>query len=330
MKKYPVALCITALVIVGCIVYSQVVTPRAAAEQSATTTTTAQTESAPVTLTGAGYIRDNANVLSAKAEKKLSAYNQTWSGSYGTRIAVVTVPSVSGDLSSAAIHAANEIGLSGYDMILFLDIGGQACYFDCGDSLWEAYVQDHNILSTYPNQYLYDDFMAGYYDKGVLKLMKAMDSYFVTCFKQIGAVEQAQYNDAYHVSNGNGNAESSIAGVLLMVILAVVILNWLDKGRYRNWRRRYGTNPAVMFVPWMLWHRPGSSWWKRNIGGMVHQPPHHSGFHATHHAASFGSSFLNDLFRGGHGGGFGGGFGGGHGGGFGAGGHGGGFGGGHH
>lgn len=334
LKKYPVALVISAVVIVGCIVYSQFVTPKAVTESSTTVTTTQTDTDIAVDsgVSGGNYIQDNAGVLSAKTEKQLASYNKTWMKQYGTRIATVTVSSVDGEISEAAIAAANQIGLSGYDMILYLDIGGKACYFDCGDSLWDAYVSSHNILSTYPNQYLYDDYMAGNYDRGVLKLMDAMDSYFSTCFAQVGAVEYLEEPGAYHTESQTGG----VGSILVLVILAIIVLNLIDKSRYKSWRRRYGNgvNPAALFVPWVLWHRPGSSWWNHNIGGHGYRPPT-SGFGTSYrppHSSSSHRPGMNwsDFFRGGRGGGFGGGFGGGHGGGFGGGGHGGGFGGGHH
>ena len=331
LKKYPVALVITAVVIVGSILYSQFVTPRAVAEAN-TAVTTAQTDTGTAAdsgVSGGSYIQDNAGVLSPETERQLADYNRIWLNQYGTRIATVTVSGVEGDIKDAALSAANRIGLTGYDMILYLDIGGRACYFDCGDSLWDAYVSNHNILSTYPNQYLYDDYMAGNYDRGVLKLMDAMDSYFAACFAQVDAVYDQQAQGAYSGSSQTGG----VGSILLLVILAIVLLNMIDKSRYKIWRRRYGNgvNPAVLFVPWVLWHRPGTSWWNHNIGGIGHRPP--TGFGTTprpprppHSSSSHRPPGMNwsNFFRGGRGGGFGGGFGGGHGGGFG-----GGFGGGH-
>ena len=356
LKKYPVAVTITVLAIIGSIVYSRVVTPPAETTAPVPqTTTTEAVETGPLEIdpsknTGSStaYLRDDAEVLSQDAEDQIEAYNEAWYAAYGSRIAVVTVPSVSGDIQDTALDTANDMGISGYDMILYLDIGGKDCYFDCGDDLWEAYVEDHNILSTYPDKYLYTDYMAGRYDAGVLSLMEAMNNYFYEMEAANPAQELEDY-DAYY-----NDAGSSILSVVLLLILVVVLLSWIDRRRYRTWYNRYGhmSTPPVMFVPWVFWHRPGGWWWNRHhhgpggpygpgpggggrpprgpkggsAGRPPRRPPRSGGFGGGFgggHGGSFGGGF-----GGGHGGSFGGGFGGGHGGGFG-GGHGGGFGGGH-
>lgn len=86
--------------------------------------------------TSLSYLRDGGRGVLPGDSDRIEAYNEAWQSAYGTRIAVVTVDSVSGDIQEAALDAANELGISGYDMILYLDIGGKACYFDCGDDLW--------------------------------------------------------------------------------------------------------------------------------------------------------------------------------------------------
>lgn len=340
LKKYPVAVAITLLVIAGSIAYAQLVTVPAT-ELQTPTAATEQTE--PVTAdpskntgSSADYLQDHANILSQKTEAQIEAYNEAWQAAYGTRIAVVTVESVDGEIKEAALNAANKMNISSYDMILYLDVGGKACYFDCGDGLWTDYVEEHNILNRYPNQYLYTDYMAGKYDQGVLKLMDAMNDYFVDCFQVVGTAAQEQSDQ------GDNDAGISIIGAVVVIGLVVVMLSWIDRQRYRSWYGRYGhmSAPPVLFVPWVFWHRPGGSWWNRHYHGPGGpRGPRgpggfggFGGFGPPPHGPR-GGGFGPGSFGGGHGGGFGGGFGGGHGGGFGGGfggGHGGGgFGGGH-
>lgn len=367
LKKYPVAVVITLLAIAGSIVYSQVVTPAATPEPQAPAATEearppAAAEAGPLEIdptqndgSSADYLRDDAGVFSQETVDQIEAYNEAWNAAYATRIAVVTVDSVEEDIGDAALEAANELGISSYDMILYLDIGGKDCYFDCGDGLWDAYMEDHNILNTYPDRYLYTDYMAGRYGDGVLKLMKAMNSYFADCFQEIGTDNLERYSegDGYYYGETGG----SIVGIVLLIALVVILLSWIDRQRYRTWYGRYGhmSAPPVMFVPWVFWHRPGGWWWNRHhhgpggphgpgpdgFGGPPPRGPRGGGFGSPPRRPprrgggfgpdSFGGGHGGGFggFGGGHGGGFGGGFGGGHGGGFG-GGHGGGFGGGHH
>ena len=344
LKKYPVAVAITVLVIAGSIVYSRVVTPPADTETQPQTTTTEAVETGPLEIdpsknngSSAAYLQDNADVLSQDTEEQIEAYNEAWHSAYGSRIAVVTVPSVSGDIQEVALDTANEMGISGFDMILYLDIGGKDCYFDCGDDLWDAYVEENNILNTYPDQYLYTDYMAGQYDAGVLSFMEAMNNYFYEMEAENPVQAYEDYDYDYN------DAGSSIVGILVLIILVVVLLSWIDRRRYRTWYARYGhmSAPPVAFVPWVFWHRPGGWWWNRRGGPRgPHGPgpggpppgPRGGGFNSPPRRPPRSGGFGPGSFGGGHGGGFGGGFGGGHGGGFGGGfggGHGGGFGGGH-
>ena len=342
LKKFPVAVVITVLAIVGSIVYSQLVTPPASPEPEPPAAATEAAEAGEAVKidpsrndgTSLSYLRDGAGVFTQETLDQIEAYNEAWQSAYGTRIAVVTVDSVSGDIQEAALDAANELGISGYDMILYLDIGGKACYFDCGDDLWNDYVESHNILNSYPNRYLYNDYMAGRYGEGALKLMEAMNGYFADCFQEIGG--QGSYSEVYYYSDPAG----SIFGIVILIAFVVILLSWIDRRRYRTWYGRYGhmSVPPVAFVPWVFWHRPGGRWWHHHGPGGPHGPGPggFGGFGGPPRrprGGGFGpGGFGPGSFGGGHGGGFGGGFGGGHGGGFGGGfggGHGGGFGGGH-
>lgn len=284
LKKYPVAVVITLLAIAGSIVYSQVVTPAATPEPQAPAATEearppVAAEAGPLEIdpsqndgSSADYLRDGAGVFSQETVDQIEAYNEAWNAAYATRIAVVTVDSVEEDIGDAALEAANELGISSYDMILYLDIGGKDCYFDCGDGLWDAYMEDHNILNTYPDRYLYTDYMAGRYGDGVLKLMKAMNSYFADCFQEIGTDNLERYSegDGYYYGETGG----SIVGIVLLIALVVILLSWIDRQRYRTWYGRYGhmSAPTVMFVPWVFWHRPGGWWWNRHHHGPGRSP----------------------------------------------------------
>ena len=132
LKKFPVAVVITVLAIAGSIVYSQLVTPPASPEPEPPAAATEVTEAGEAVKidpsrndgTSLSYLRDGAGVFSQETLDRIEAYNEAWQSAYGTRIAVVTVDSVSGDIQEAALDAANELGISGYDMILYLDIGG--------------------------------------------------------------------------------------------------------------------------------------------------------------------------------------------------------------
>lgn len=333
LKKYPVAVVITLLAIAGSIVYSQVVTPAATPEPQAPAATEearppVAAEAGPLEIdpsqndgSSADYLRDGAGVFSQETVDQIEAYNEAWNAAYATRIAVVTVDSVEEDIGDAALEAANELGISSYDMILYLDIGGKDCYFDCGDGLWDAYMEDHNILNTYPDRYLYTDYMAGRYGDGVLKLMKAMNSYFADCFQEIGTDNLERYSegDGYYYGETGG----SIVGIVLLIALVVILLSWIDRQRYRTWYGRYGPHecahghvrPLGVLAPARrLVVEPASPWPRRSprsgtgwFCGPPPRGPRGGGFAVRlgDHLAA-GGGFGPGSFGGGHGGGFGG------------------------
>ena len=68
------------------------------------------------------YIVDEANVLSAKAEKSLCLYNANWEKMTGGIVAVVTVRSAGGDLEDAVWNWFDQLLLNeDHDAVLLLD-----------------------------------------------------------------------------------------------------------------------------------------------------------------------------------------------------------------
>lgn len=350
LKKYPVAVGITLAIILGSVAYSQlVVAPRqteAIPEPQVENVVEPETQPQLIQpdtehLDGscAAYLRDEADVLSKETENLVEAYNEAWEDAYDVHIALVTERIYKGEIGDVALDWAEEIGLNSYDMILYLNTGDKDCYFDCGDDLWDDYVEEHNILTSYPNKYLYTAVQEGDYDSGVQAFLQAMNRYFFQAAQDSGMYADADEDweewdeDLTYTSASTG---ISIMGILFLVILAVVILSAIDRSRYRSWHRRYGSmgTPPVTFVPWVFWHHPGGRWWNhRPPYGPGPRPPHHDPHHKPQHSLFDDFDDFDHFggFGGGHGGGGFGGFGGGHSGGSFGGGHGGGgFGGGHH
>lgn len=65
------------------------------------------------------YVRDEANVLSDKAEKAVSLYNANWDKMFGSIMAVVTVQS-SDNLENTAYDYADTMQLGSNDAILVI------------------------------------------------------------------------------------------------------------------------------------------------------------------------------------------------------------------
>jgi uncharacterized membrane protein YgcG len=348
LKKFPVALLITALVMMSCAVFGQA-QHRAELRQASS---------------GYGqWIDDQAGVLSDTEEAELSVYNRNWDQNYSSIIALVTVDGLDDtDIEDYLMERAEEWELGSWDMILVLDTGDQSCQMDCGDDIYE-YMYSGQI-SDYLMEYLYDDFMAGDYAKGLNKLYAAWDTWYEDTASQ-AAQNQLGYGEESGFRQESGFGEAIAMVVIVLIVLLIIVLSIIDSIRMSIYRSRYyGMGvPPVRFRPILFWHRPGWGWYDRHWhgpggpggfggpgpggrpGGPGGRPgggpsnfgggaPRGGGFGGGSRGGGFGGGSRGGGFGGGsRGGGFGGGsrgggFGGGHGGGFGGGGHGGGFGGG--
>lgn len=302
LKKFPVAVAITAAVVALCIVYSLFLGP------------------VPAVKVHAGdWLLDSGNVLSEAAEASVRTDNAAFDSSYGSVIAVVTVNSTRGwTMEDYTLNLADQWQLGKKDLLLLLDVGGKNAYLMEGGN-WPG-LDCTQMLSDN----VAADFNSGDYDSAVLKLFSAMKEWYAG---HAAAVVTAA------PSGGQPAADSSGGAPVVMLILALVVVYLIlasaERRRYRRWYRSYGhmPNPSVFFVPIFPWHRPGSWWFRRRM----RTPPifTHTDFRGNGPFGPFGPGSF-----GGRGGGFGtrgGGFGG-HGSGFGGrgggfGGHGGGFGG---
>lgn len=202
------------------------------------------------------YIVDDAGVLSDRTEEALALYDANWDEWSGSILSVVTVPSVSGTAEEAAWDWADQLQLGENDAILLLDIGGQDAYLL---SSGEFYDRFSGTESNYLGAYLYEDFMAGNYDKGVENLFANVHLLF--------------RNTAFLAHTSDGVRAGVWAAILIVALL--VIFTILDQMRYNTWYRRYGGLPVppVVFRPILWWHRPGGAWWRRRRPPRPPRPP---------------------------------------------------------
>lgn len=290
------------------------------------------------------YVRDEANVLSDKAEKAVSLYNANWDKMFGSIMAVVTTDSVS-DMENAAYDYAIEMNLAADDAILVIAKQQQDyCLVASGD--FYDLLSGH--LQSVVDSCMADNVQKGDYDAAVRSLCAAL---------HVELSQQYQQSEAA--------LDEAANGVMFIMILIIFFVLWimLDGMRYRRYRRRYmmpGMGvPTVMYHPIFWGRRPPRSPRPPRSGGprppqggarpprggsssggnrRPPQPPRRpsgsgssfGGFGSTGRGGGFGSGGSVGGFGSSRGGGFGGsrggGFGGGRSGGFG-GGRGGGFGG---
>ncbi len=320
LKKFPVAVAITAVVVALCLGYSAWTAPAAL----------------PDTTVG-DWVCDSANVLSEDTEKQVRTYNSQFDADYAAYVAVLTVKSERNwDETEFAQKVYENWTLGGNDFLLILDVGGRASYLYYGENYSD--FDYASMLASYVDPSFYEED----YDSAVLNLMEGMEQYLSEEASAVQSDSQTVFEEDdwdeaeyYYADEGFGviaAGGSMFLGIILLIVVVVLILNAIDRARYDSWYRSYGymPHPPVPFVPILFWHRPGSPWFR-------HRPPrgpgHGPGPGGRHggpggHGGGFGGFGGGP---GGHGGGFGGGRSGGHGGGFGggrSGGHSGGFGGG--
>ena len=247
------------------------------------------------------FIVDNAGVLFERTEEALAIYDANWDEWSGSILSVVTVSSVSGTTEEAAWDWANQLQLGENDAILLLDTGGRDAYLLSSGGFADRFG---GTEGSYLGAYLYEDFMAGNYDDGVLNLFAHVHLLF---------------RDSSFLAHTSDGVRAGVWAVILIAVL-LLIFTILDQMRYNTWYRRYGTMPVppVVFRPILWWHRPGGAWWRRRRPprpprpprGPGPRPPFGGGFFGPRPPRGGGSTFGGGGF--GRGGGFGsGGFGGG-------------------
>lgn len=280
----------------------------------------------------AKWIDDQAGVLTDQQEEQIALFNANWVKRYDSLIAVATRSSIDGKIDDYAYDLGVQIQLASADGILVINAATGDCYLAVGPD----YPMTDSQVSSYMDQYLYEDAMAGKFGDGVVKLFTGINEYYVDQYG-LGSLDSGR---------SGGSRVDTILGVVMLVVILVAIASILDSMRYTSYRQRYYgvVNPPYVFRPILFWHGPGWGWYRRRW----HQPPPppprgprgpggfggfggSGGFGSGPRGGGFGSR--GGGFSGGRGGGFGGfggsrggGFSGGHGGGFGGGGRGGGFG----
>ena len=125
-------------------------------------------------------VYDEANVLSADTEAYLEERDNELLSSHLTRVVFVTVNENSDDLGQFALDYAAQIGLTGVDMIVVLDISGENYWLVQGADLVDQFTDDD--CSNYAWDYMEADFAAGDYDGAVVSLMDALCQWYDTEF----------------------------------------------------------------------------------------------------------------------------------------------------
>ena len=130
----------------------------------------------------AAYVRDDANVLSAAAEKALADRNGRLLDRYDVALGVITSSHNYGpdDLVDHAYKVAEQMDLRGRDMLVVLDIRSGEYGIIQGGDLVNAFTNDD--CSRYVRNYMEQDFERGNYDAAVLSVTEMLEAWYGTYF----------------------------------------------------------------------------------------------------------------------------------------------------
>lgn len=254
LKKYPVAVAITAAVVALCVLFSVLTAPAAV----------------PKVKPG-DWVCDSAKVLSVETVNGARRRNAELDEKYEAVVAVLTVKNEKNwDDMAFAQQVFEDWELGGNDFLLLLDIGGNMDYLYYGDS-YTAFDYD-SMMTTYADP----AFFEGDYDGAVISLMDGVGGYLESV--STGAAQTAPIFTPSKKSAGQFPV-MQLVGIVLLLVIIVVLLNILDTMRFNSWNRSYGhmSRPTVRFTPLLFWHGSGSSWYRRRRAPRGPRPPHHPG-----------------------------------------------------
>lgn len=117
------------------------------------------------------YVLDQAGVLSAEEVNTLSILNSELMEDMGVVIGFVTV-NYGGDLGSYALRCAEDMGLTGQDFIVVLDISGENYWLMQGADLLPMFTDQD--CSDFAWNYMEKDFARGRYGKALINLGEAL------------------------------------------------------------------------------------------------------------------------------------------------------------
>jgi len=322
LKKYPIAIALSALLILLSIALGQTKhreMANPAPEPGNTSSSSIALDTSLSTAQYDRYILDESGLLSSETKLLISRYNANFDQNYHSIVAVVAIADTKGtDIKAAAYQYAEKLELSEHDALLFLSLNDQAAYLAVGNDFFPSWTSED--ITSLLARALYPDYNQGQYDSGISSFFTALHAEYAKSDSATGSsISSAIFS---------GFGFFSILNALFLLLLVIVVGSILDNARYSRYATRYGgmLTPPFLFRPFLFWHGPGSSWYlRRNLHDQT--PPRGDGFDDDDRGGGFFGGPRGGGFGGGRGGGFGGGRGGGFGGGFG-GGRGGGFGGG--
>ena len=258
-KNKFVAILITVLVIAGSIVYGMSKAPAELAKPAF-----------------GDWSYDGADVLTDDTEAVVDKYNSQWDASYSGVVALATVKSTKNwSISDYAVSMGEQWGLGSGDMLLLIDVSGGEYYVVTAQQ-FEDSVGYSMLYETF-SEYFDPAFKNGSYDAAVKNVFAALDDCFKS-YMETSSPASSYYDPYYNASDyGYYDPTETVTDIIVFLVIAFLIISWIDRSRYRRWYMMYGAapRPAVSFVPLIFWHRPGGAWYRKMNAGM--NPPPRGG-----------------------------------------------------
>ena len=193
------------------------------------------------------WIADEAGLLSAATEDTIRSYNTAWNDKYYAVVAVAAVDDIRGwKAEDFAYDLGEKWGLGANDMLLLL-VEDDHYYVALGDNLLTMTDTQESKLRTA----IEEDYYKGDFDAAVVSFFRQVDVFYAQM-----AASSAYTGPNYEwVGGGNGGAETSVFGVIVVVALLFLVWAMLDKVRYNRYQRRVRITPGIVYYP-IFWGRP--------------------------------------------------------------------------
>ena len=266
-KRFPVAVAICAAVIVLCCVwgFSRVYEPPAETGEEAAYSEHHRAGQSNLNYY-LGWMVDEAGLFTLETADTIARRNLELDGTYNSLVAIHTVSYLNGkDIETYARDLANEMELSGRDMLLLLDSDTQDWYVIYGPGM-QPYAEMNTELRDLFRSHLTPDFFAVTSNRRVILLFDALEEWYAANVppaeeetETVGTVHTATLHDVFF-----GILFTLVTNIWWILIL-LVALTLLDRTRCRNYTLAHpdGHDPADPFRPLLFWHHAGSRWYAK-------------------------------------------------------------------
>ena len=273
-RKTPVAVILTALVVVLCCVWGYTRAYTSVQQQEETQSQRAGENNLNYFLR---QFDDSARLFDLDTTDAMARSDLELNNTYGTMLAVKTANYLNGeDIESYAKTYFSEHELGRSDMLLVIETNSRAWYLVYGPGL-RSYADGNQALATLVRENLDDAFFEGESGQGMLDLFDDLGKWCKDNLPEVEPVVQSgipslQINDKVQIIS-LWDVFVSIIFTLLVniwwIILLLVVLNVVDRYRFQKYVERHlpdnGDEPTAPFHPILFWHRQGSRWYGRML-----------------------------------------------------------------